>query len=284
MRLNYVRDIVLIFSSVGKNSLEIPYKGEQLLRIVLKDKRNELDEVVVTGMQVIKKERMTGTASVITAKTLETEGIVTLDHALEGRVAGLNSMLTTGAPGSRAKITIRGENNLSSNTEPLWILNGLPMLGGVPELVRGGNPDPVGSIMQDGVGNINPQDIESITILKDASATAMYGARAANGVIVITTKKGYAGDIRFVYNGTYAVSTAPGLDRIEMMNSEQKVAYELDIIDRYSIPEVTGRVGHLWLDYNRGLIKRKDYENRLNRLRNTDFPQTSVMQRVIIPV
>ena len=135
----------------------------------MRESAEALDEVVVTGMEVIKKDRMTGSATVITAKDLKMQGITSIDRILEGKVAGLNSATVSGAPGTRSKITIRGENNLSGNSEPLWIVDGLPMTQGVPQSNTG---DYAGTIMQDGVGNIMPEDIESISILKDASAAA----------------------------------------------------------------------------------------------------------------
>lgn len=263
------KEPVLVFSFIGMESKEVTYKGNTELTVILKAKKEELDEVIVTGMQTIKRERMTGSATVITAKDLENDRVISIDQAIEGKIAGLNSMVTTGAPGARAKITIRGENNLTGNSEPLWILDGLPMFGGVPELGKNHGLDLVGSVMQDGVGNVNPDDIESITILKDASATAMYGARAANGVIVITTKKGYQGETYFSYNGNFSISEAPRMT-LDMMNAKEKVAYESNIISLYEKPEVTGRVGRLWTDYNKGLLDREQYNADLERLRNTN--------------
>lgn len=265
--LPYREKIILEFSFIGMQKKIVEYKGQEVLQIVMSSALQDLEEVVVTGMQVIQKERMTGSAAVITAKELENDGVSSIDQVLEGRIAGLNSMVTTGAPGARAKITIRGENNLSGNSEPLWILDGLPMFGGVPTLKQGEGFDLVGSVMEDGIGNVNPEDIQSITILKDASATAMYGARAANGVIVITTKKGYQGDTYFSYTGSFSLSSAPRID-IDMMNSSQKVDYELGIIERYQTPEATGRVGTVWKDYNKGFISREQYSQKLNQLRN----------------
>lgn len=263
------QDPVLVFSFIGMEKKEATYKGETELKVVLKAQKEELQEVIVTGMQTIKRERMTGSATVITAKDLENDRVISIDQAIEGKIAGLNSMVTTGAPGARAKITIRGENNLTGNSEPLWILDGLPMFGGVPELGKNHGLDLVGSVMQDGVGNINPDDIESITILKDASATAMYGARAANGVIVITTKKGYQGETYFSYNGNFSISEAPRMT-IDMMNSAEKIGYESNIINLYEKPEVTGRVGRLWTDYNKGLLTREQYNANLDALRGTN--------------
>lgn len=260
---------VLVFTFIGMEKKEVRYTGEPKLKVILKNLQEELQEVIVTGMQTIKRERMTGSATVITAKDLENDGVVSIDQALEGRIAGLNAMVTSGAPGSRAKITIRGENNLNGNSEPLWILDGLPMFGGVPELGKNHGLDLIGSVMQDGVGNVNPDDIESITVLKDASATAMYGARAANGVIVITTKKGYQGDTYFSYSGNFSLSEAPRMT-LNMMNSEEKIGYESTIIDLYEKPEVTGRVGRLWTDYNKGLLSRDQYNSQLEQLRHTN--------------
>lgn len=259
---------ILEFSFIGMKKQIVEYKGQNNLKVVMRPVQQDLDEVVVTGMQVIRKDRMTGSASVITAKELENDGVSSIDQVMEGRIAGLNSMVTTGAPGARAKITIRGENNLSGNSEPLWILDGLPMFGGVPTLQKESGFDPVGSVMEDGIGNVNPEDIESITVLKDASATAMYGARAANGVIVITTKKGYQGETYFSYNGSFSLSSAPRIE-VDMMNSSQKVDYELGIIERYQTPEATGRVGSLWKDYNKGFIGRDQYNSGLEELRRT---------------
>ena len=188
----------LNFSFIGMKPVQQTVEGDMDITVVMEEDAAELEEVVVTGMEIIKKDYMTGSASVITAKDLKTQGITSVDRILEGTIAGLNSTRVSGAPGTRAQITIRGENNLSGNTEPLWIVDGLPLMSGVPENNTG---DYAGTIMQDGVGNIMPEDIESISILKDASAAAIYGAKAANGVIVITTKKGFRSKTQFNYTG-----------------------------------------------------------------------------------
>ena len=209
----------LTFTFIGMKPVYKEVNGDADITVVMEEDAAELEEVVVTGMETIKKDYMTGSASVITAKDLRTQGITSIDRVLEGTIAGLNSTTVSGAPGTRAQITIRGENNLSGNTEPLWIVDGLPLLSGVPENNTG---DYAGTIMQDGVGNIMPEDIESISILKDASAAAIYGAKAANGVIVITTKKGFRSKTQFNYSGNYSISTAPRL-HVDFMNSREKL-------------------------------------------------------------
>lgn len=262
----------LQFTFVGMQTKTVAVTaGERAMKVTLEDNSQSIDEVVVTGMEVIKKEHMVGSASVVTAKDLRLQGISSVDRILDGMIAGLNSTTISGAPGSRAKITIRGENNLSGRSEPLWIVDGLPMMSGVPVSNTG---DYAGSIMQDGVGNIMPDDIESISILKDASATAIYGARAANGVIVVTTKKGFRSKTQVNYNGTFELSSAPS-HRISFMNSEEKLAYERSIVDAFGMDyaNLAGRGGYLYKRYTEGFLSPTEYKETLDRLRatNTDW-------------
>lgn len=262
---------LLNFTFIGMRPVAREVEGEQTLHITMEEDATELDEVVVTGMESIKKDYMTGSASVITAKDLRTQGISSIDRILEGSVAGLNSTTLSGAPGTRAKITIRGENNLSGNTEPLWIVDGLPLMSGVPKNNTGNYAE---TIMQDGVGNIMPEDIESISILKDASAAAIYGAKAANGVIVITTKKGFRSKIQFSYSGNYSLSEAPVL-HMEFMNTQEKLRYEQDILKTFglSFSDWTGRGGYLYKQLLEGYITQDRYDQELNGLKqiNTDW-------------
>ena len=236
----------------------------KMLTVTMQEDDNSINEVVVTGMEVINKDHMTGSASVLTAKDLKMQGVTSIDRILDGRIAGLNSTTLSGAPGARSQITIRGENNLSGNTEPLWIVDGLPMTSGVPTSSTG---DYAGTIMQDGVGNIMPDDIESISILKDASAAAIYGARAANGVIVITTKKGFRSKTQVSYSGTYNCSIAPA-NNLNFMNSAEKLQYERSIVDNYglSYAYVTGRGGYTYKRSVDGYITPEEYQQELRRL------------------
>ena len=182
-------------------------------------------------------------------------------------VPGLNSTIISGAPGVRAQITIRGENSLSGNTEPLWILDGLPILQGVPKNNSGNY---AATIMQDGIGNIMPEDIESITILKDASAASIYGARAANGVIVINTKKGFRSKTQINYIGNYEIGLSPKI-HLDMMNSEEKLSYEKSIIDFFGLNYAyrTGR-GNLYLKKLEGQMSEEEYQVEMNRLARTN--------------
>lgn len=261
----------LLFSFIGMQAESFVVKDDSNIRVVMRESNETLNEVIVTGMEVIQKDRMTGSATVITAKDLQMQGVTGIDRILEGRVAGLNSMTVSGAPGTRAKITIRGENNLSGNTEPLWIVDGLPMLSGVPKSNTG---DYAGTIMQDGVGNIMPDDIESISILKDASAAALYGARAANGVIVITTKKGFRSKMQISYSGTYNCGISPR-NQLDFMNTEEKLRYEKSIVENFGIGQASnaGRGGYLYKRNAEGYLTASQYQQQLQKLSqiNTDW-------------
>ncbi len=267
----------LNFSFIGMKPVQQTVEGDMDITVVMEEDAAELEEVVVTGMEVIKKDYMTGSASVITAKDLKTQGINSVDRILEGTIAGLNSTTVSGAPGTRAQITIRGENNLSGNTEPLWIVDGLPLMSGVPENNTG---DYAGTIMQDGVGNIMPEDIESISILKDASAAAIYGAKAANGVIVITTKKGFRSKTQFNYTGNYSISEAPRL-HLDFMNSEEKLRYEKDLLETFGLnyADWTGRGGYLYKQYLEGYLTLEDYNKQVDELRHTNTDWFDVLFR-----
>lgn len=268
---------VLIFSFVGMKTEYREVEGEQIISVVMEEDVSELDEVIVTGMETIKRDHMTGSVSVITAKDLRTQGISSIDRILEGAIAGLNSTTLSGAPGTRAKITIRGENNLSGRTEPLWIVDGLPLMSGVPKNNTG---DYAGTIMQDGVGNIMPEDIESVSILKDASAAAIYGAKAANGVIVITTKKGFRSKTQFNYSGNYSISESPRMN-MDFMNSREKLQYEQDILETFGLSyfNKTGRGGYLRKQFMEGYLTQDQYEKELKRLQNTNTDWFKVLFR-----
>ena len=262
-------EVTLSVSYIGMITKHVKVESpEGFLNITLNEETNTLNEVVATGMGKIERQSLTGSATVISAKDLRNQGFTGIDKMLDGMVSGLNSTTVSGAPGSRAKITIRGENSLNGNTEPLWVIDGLPMLSGVPE-TTGGNY--AATIMQDGVGNVMPEDIESISILKDAAAASIYGAKAANGVIVITTKKGFRSKTQINYSGTATVGFMPS-PNLGMMNSAQKLEYEKMIIDNFGVDQAyrAGRGGRLYRDYLRGYVSQEEYQRQWAELQNTN--------------
>mgnify|MGYP000293757983 CR=1 FL=1 len=145
-----------------------------------------LNDVVVTGYQTVERRKLTAAVAKIDISEGRIGTVKSIDQALSGQIAGLSAVSTSGAPGSPVKIRIRGTSSLNGTQDPLWVLDGIPLEGtDIPSLESLKNID---DVQQSSIAGLNPADIADITVLKDAAATAIYGARAANGVIVITTK------------------------------------------------------------------------------------------------
>lgn len=224
------------FSSVGMKELVyqlIPGRTENV-RIIMEWENTELDQVVVTGYAQTSVKRITGSVAVLNSEKFEAKAISSVDALMQGEVAGVSIKSLSGQPGTQAKITIRGSNNITGSSAPLWVVDGVPLQSESPvlsseQLATGG----FDNIFVNGIGNINPNDIESITILKDAAAAAIYGSRAANGVIVVTTKKGEAGKMRISYNNTFSWSFKPERS-LNLMNSSEKLAWEDELWNEFS--------------------------------------------------
>uniref|UniRef100_UPI003FF09B9A SusC/RagA family TonB-linked outer membrane protein n=1 Tax=Candidatus Cryptobacteroides bacterium TaxID=3085639 RepID=UPI003FF09B9A len=224
------------FSSVGMKELVyqlIPGRTENV-RIIMEWENTELDQVVVTGYAQTSVKRITGSVAVLNSEKFEAKAISSVDALMQGEVAGVSIKSLSGQPGTQAKITIRGSNNITGSSAPLWVVDGVPLQSESPvlsseQLATGG----FDNIFVNGIGNINPNDIESITILKDAAAAAIYGSRAANGVIVVTTKKGEAGKMRISYNNTFSWSFKPERS-LNLMNSSEKLSWENELWNEFS--------------------------------------------------
>ncbi|MEF2578028.1 MAG: SusC/RagA family TonB-linked outer membrane protein [Bacteroidales bacterium] len=224
------------FSSVGMKELVyqlIPGHTENV-RIIMEWENTELDQVVVTGYAQTSVKRITGSVAVLNSEKFEAKAISSVDALMQGEVAGVSIKSLSGQPGTQAKITIRGSNNITGSSAPLWVVDGVPLQSESPalsseQLATGG----FDNIFVNGISNINPNDIESITILKDAAAAAIYGSRAANGVIVVTTKKGEAGKMRISYNNTFSWSFKPERS-LNLMNSSEKLSWEDELWNEFS--------------------------------------------------
>ena len=257
--------IILRFSFIGMKMKDVVYKKQDKpIVVVMEEDVAQMDEVVVTGYQEIKKTRMTGAVEVVTAKDIVNKGYTSVEEVLKGTLAGVTTMSISGRPGAQAQIRIRGVNSLTGSSDPIWIVDGMPLQGDVPSVSMGGTEFQE-SVLTSGIGNIAPDDIESITVLKDAAATAIYGSRAANGVIVITTKRGTEGKSYINLQASYAVSEAPE-NRLKMMNSQQKIAFERGIYEDFPSLNLSGRVYQLLRDANMGVVSRQEAENEMERL------------------
>ena len=251
----------LIFSYTGMKSEEIDIKGRSVINVTLELLAQKIDEVVITGMQRREKNKLIGSISTVTAKDIENAGITTIDQAIKGKMPGVYVRSPSGRPGESGQIIIHGINTMTGNTEPLYILDGMPMQSGE---VSGG----VNSLLTNGIGNIPPDDIESISILKDATAAAIYGARAANGVVVITTKQGEAGKDYISYTGKAGVMFRPD-NKFNFMNSAEKIAYERGIYEDFH-PIYGGRVNQLLLRVDNGSLSRSEAEDQIADLSKTN--------------
>ena len=242
----------------GKFSLSIPEKTtcihcsyigfeEQILllqagkndyRIILQPSAHTLGDVIVTGYQEVERRKLTAAITKIDVTDAMVGSAKSIDQALAGQIAGVAVTTTSGAPGAPARIRIRGTASLNGTQDPLWVLDGIPLEGtDIPKLDDDTSNDIV-NIKQSSIAGISPNDIESITILKDAAATAIYGARAANGVIVVTTKRGRTG--KPVVNFNTRLTYTPNLDtsRLNLLNSQEKIDLELELIkDTYELFE-----------------------------------------------
>jgi len=227
------RDI-LQFSFIGYETQEIALGNQSILDVVLNEDLEQLEEVVVVGYGTVKKSDLTGSVSSIDSEDLDRQPITTIDQGLQGLAAGVQVQQTSGAPGGAVTLRIRGTNSISAGNDPLYVIDGLPILANnaaapaSPSIVGfGGNSQPGQPTSP--LASISPNDIESIEVLKDASATALYGARASNGVVLITTKRGKSGKGVITFNAYYG--TQEIANRVDFMSADQHRSYLEDAIN-----------------------------------------------------
>lgn len=234
------RDTVdLIFSFVGMNTKEVRWHGQAELNVVLEENAQEMDEVVVTGYQVIKRSSMTGSVSTVKGDDLLLNGTQSLEQALQGQLPGVVVMNQDGLIGTRQKVRVRGTSTLLGSQEPVWVVDGImqddPLPFKATELTAFGpssdNIDMIRNFVGSAISWLNPSDIEDVIVLKDASATALYGVRAANGVIMITTKKGKSGRMSVNYSGNFSIGSKITYDKMNLMNSKQRVDVSREIYE-----------------------------------------------------
>lgn len=199
----------LVFSYVGYKTQEIKVGTQKIIEVFLKEDVELLDEVVVVGYGTMKRSDLTGSVVSVSAADMKKSISTSLDQALQGRAAGVQVTQNSGAPGGGISVSIRGTNSLNGN-EPLYVIDGVPISGQASD-------------NSNALSSINPSDIVTMEILKDASATAIYGSRASNGVVLITTKRGEAGKTKLSYEGFYALQSIP--ERLDVMNLREFAIY-----------------------------------------------------------
>lgn len=274
-----LKEVKLEFSFIGMKSQILLYKGKEL-KVTMEENSYELDvvDIVETGYQTIDGRHLTSAVSSVRAEDILAPGMTSIEQALEGRIPDLMLMSNSGEVGSTPRIRIRGTSTLAGNRNPLWVLDGFVMSDPVnvdPEELN--NPDYI-NIVGNAITGINPQDIERIDVLKDASATALYGVQAANGVIVVTTKRGQPGKMRLSYSHSSRFTRRPRYtDRnIRLMNSQERMQFGKDLVDNhYTFDPYMPVVGYEGAYYN-WMSGKLDYDQFLNEVQryervNTDW-------------
>ncbi|WP_288613670.1 TonB-dependent receptor [uncultured Bacteroides sp.] len=224
---------VLVISCIGYKQQEITLKaGQKVVNVVMKEDSELLDEVVVVGYGTMKKSDLSGASVSMGEDKIKGSIITNLDQSLQGRAAGVTAVTTSGAPGSSSSIRVRGQATINASAEPLYVIDGVIVQGGGQSGADFGLGDALGNGSVSTISplsTINPADIVSMEILKDASATAIYGAQGANGVILITTKRGKSGEAKFSYDGMFAVQRQT--KRLETMNLREYAGFYNDFVN-----------------------------------------------------
>lgn len=250
----------LQISYLGMKTVTLTAKNNMTVK--LESDTEVLEEVVVTGMQRMDKRLFTGAATKISAEDAKLDGVPEVSRALEGRAAGVSVQNVSGTFGTAPKIRVRGATSIYGSSKPLWVVDGVIMEDvtevGADELSSG---DAV-TLISSAISGLNADDIESFQILKDGSATSIYGARAMAGVIVVTTKKGKAGTNKISYTGEFSMRLKPSYSNFNIMNSQEQMGvYKtlanngyLNFADVYRASEsgVYGKMYHLMNDYSTG--------------------------------
>ena len=270
-------NVTLIVSFIGMKTQTIVYKGKEL-NIVMEEDSQEMEEVVVTGYQVINRRKNTGSSQRLKMDDIMTAGVPNLDQMLEGRISGMTLVSGSGEVGVAPKIRIRGTSTLIGNREPLWVVDGIIVQDPVPISAEELNdPDYINRI-GNAIAGLNPQDIERLDVLKDAAATALYGTKAANGVIVITTKKGKVGapTVSYSLSGTYRQRPRYTDRSVDVMNSQERIDFSKEVVRKKQlVPNLTSYVGYeaAYNDYVNGVISPDEFIRKVKYMEtvNTDW-------------
>lgn len=277
----------LFCSYVGHEVQELKLvPGKNQYEITLFPSAQMLDAVVVTGYQTVERRKLTAAVGKLNISDETIGAVKSIDQALAGQIAGLSVTSTSGAPGAPAKIRIRGTSSLNGTQDPLWVLDGIPLEG--TDVPQSNVLNDVSNIQQSSIAGLNPADIENITVLKDAAATAIYGARAANGVIVITTKKGKVGKPVINFSSKFTYMPTLSTNRLNMLNSQEKVDLELELLrSNFAYGDNKGGVSKIISGY--GLIdayKKRGWgaltpeaQTDISRLRNTETDWGDILFR-----
>jgi TonB-linked SusC/RagA family outer membrane protein len=294
-------DAVLLISYIGYELQSVPVNGRKVVNVTLKPDQKVEEVAVITGFQNLRKWESVGSTVKVKGEDVRIAGVSRLDIALQGQIPGVSITIPDGTVGANPKVRVRGTSTLLGSREPVWVVDGViredpfpfkdQNLDDILNIADKGSMQAGLSIMSNGIAGINPDDIEDITFLKDASASALYGVRAANGVIVITTKKGKAGRTVVNARSDFSVTEKPSYNNMNLMNSSQRVALSKELIEKGvnfaspalstgTLPAGTPRdgpqdVGYegLYYKYINKTISQQEFNDGVTRLEtnNTDW-------------
>lgn len=285
LTLPEIEKLSLLFSFVGMKTQEVKYVGKDTINVVMEEDLTAMEEVVVTGYQTFKKHEMVGAVERVKGDDLFTNGNQSLEQMLQGRIAGMAIVNPSGMVGTRQKVRVRGTSSILGNQEPIWVVDGMIQEDPLPfktsefstlGQVSNENMDMIRDFVGGAISWLNPSDIEDITVLKDAAATVMYGVKAANGVIVITTKKGKAGRMSVSFNARVSVTPRVDYKDLELMNSKERVDVSREIIENGLIDNADlADIGYegAYKNYIFNKISWDEFNNQVDRLEtvNTDW-------------
>ncbi|MBP8686950.1 MAG: TonB-dependent receptor, partial [Prevotella sp.] len=255
--LNTPANATIEVSYIGYITRTIKLGNENNLKVTLSEDNHSLQEVVVVGYGTMKKSDLAGASASLDEKTLKSAPMTNIDQSFQGRIAGVNAVMTSGAPGSAISVSIRGNATINAGADPLYVVDGVIFQSQSNSGASLGLGDALGNGSHSTISPLsllNPSDIVNIEVLKDASATAIYGAQGANGVVLITTKKGKAGEAKFTYSGSVTASRQN--KRLDILNLREFAEYYNDMSAQgdiskpdktYSDPSLLGK-GTNWQD------------------------------------
>lgn len=269
------RGATLVFSYIGYESREVVVESEAVINVVLSTASAVLKDIVVVAYGTVKKSDLTGSVSSVSGEELNRIAPVSLDQALQGRAAGVQVTQVSGRPGGETSIRIRGSSSINAGNEPLYVVDGMLITSDNGQTNAGGA---AGSSLN-GLSSISPSDIERIEILKDASATAMYGSRGANGVVLITTKRGKAGKSSLNFDTYFGMQEVTKkldmLNGVEFANYMNEYSLEsgLPLDARYIIPEKFEKA----TDWQEAIFRRAPMQSyQLSALGGSESTQYSI--------
>jgi TonB-linked SusC/RagA family outer membrane protein len=240
---------VLSFSFIGFNTQKITAAGRTTIDITLISSAEDLKDVVVIGYGTVKRKDVNSAISSINSKDIENIKAASFDQMMQGKAAGVVVSNNSGEPGSNVSVKIRGASSLTGTNEPLYVIDGVPISGDARNSSTSGrnasgnsNFSNSGNITLSPLAMINPSDIESIDILKDASATAIYGSRGANGVVIVTTKSGKKGTGKLTYENSYSFSNLP--KKLHSMNLQQYATHQNALANLYDPTQIRAEFAH----------------------------------------